>query len=85
MMPQGGKRRKGELNIHGNWRMLSRVVQKPSGSPRRKSITTASICGSVSTETCWPVNLEGIFTTPKQAVGVGGWGSKRKTNFLKPH
>lgn len=78
MMPQGGKRRKEELNPHGNWRMLSRVVQKPSGSPKRKSITTASICGSVSTETCWSVNLEGIFTTPKQAVG-GGDQKKRHT------
>jgi hypothetical protein len=48
--------------------MPSRVVQKPGGSTRGKSITTVSICGSVSTETCLWVNVEGRFTMPKQPV-----------------
>lgn len=48
--------------------MLSRVLQKPGGSPKRKSITTVSICGSVSTETCLWVNLGGRFTMPKPPV-----------------
>ena len=37
-------------------------------APKEKSITTASICSSVSTETCLWVNLESRFTMPKPPV-----------------